>query len=346
MGLAVFYPISHNGFPPWEIALAAILLAGLSLVAWWRRRKQPWLWVGWLWYLIMLLPVVGIIQVGGQAHADRYTYLPGIGLIMAATWWTADCSLGWKHRQATLGSLMAGVLAVLMLCAWKQTTYWKNSETLWTHTLACTKNNTVASSNLGAGLLRQGRADEALDFYQQALQSDPDNSESHNNLGLALLQTGKMAEAIPHFQRALEINPDNASARVNLGSALRRQGRLDEAVLQYRKALQINPDDVEALNNLAWLLATSSQALLRNGEEALQLAQHANRLTAGQSPIILGTLAAAFAEAGRFSEAVETAQSASRLAGEQSNTRLAAELQSELELYQANSAYHLPAQKN
>ncbi|MGP8200596.1 MAG: tetratricopeptide repeat protein [Limisphaerales bacterium] len=343
-GLAVFYPAPHNGLPPWGVALAGMLLAGLSAVAWWQRRQQPWILVGWLWYLAMLLPVVGIIQVGDQAHADRYTYLPGIGLVMAGTWWVGELTLGWKHRQPVLGGLMAGVLAVLMVCAWKQTSYWKDTETLWIHALACTKDNGVASSNLGAELLRNGKVDEAIRFYQKGLQLEPDNGDSHNNFGIALLQLGKMDEAIFHFQRALEINPENASARVNLGSALRRKGRGDEAIQQYQKALQINPDNLEAQNNLAWLLATSPQAALRNGEQAVQLAQRAAKLTGGNNPVILGTLAAAFAEAGRYSEAVETAQRALRMAGAQTNTHLAGQLQREMKLYQSGSPFHAPGQ--
>ena len=153
-GLAVFYPYPHNGLPAWEVALAGMLLAGLSAVALGQRRKQPWLLIGWLWYLVMLLPVVGIIQVGDQAHADRYTYLPQIGIYVAVTWLVAE----WRVAAVRLlGGLMAGVLAVLMVCAWKQTAYWQNSETLWTHTLACTTDNDMAHNNLGNALLGYSR---------------------------------------------------------------------------------------------------------------------------------------------------------------------------------------------
>jgi hypothetical protein len=170
-GLAVLYPYPLHGRPLWEVAFAGTLLAGVSVVVWGVRRKQPWLLVGWLWYLVMLLPVVGIIQVGRQAHADRYTYLPQIGVYLAITWLVAQ----WRMNRAVLGSLMSGVVAVLMVCAWKQAAYWKDSETLWTHTIDCTSGNGVAHYNLGIALDRQERLDEAIEHYQKALQIIPDS---------------------------------------------------------------------------------------------------------------------------------------------------------------------------
>jgi tetratricopeptide (TPR) repeat protein len=480
VGLAVFYPYPPNGLPPWEVALAGTLVAGLSAVAVCQRRKQPWIVVGWLWYLVMLLPVVGVIQVGEQAHADRYTYLPGIGVVMAGTWLVGDWSMGWEHQRAVLGGLMAAVISILMVCAWKQTMDWKNSETLWTHTLACTTGNCVAHNNfgdalekkgrggeaisqfqnaleirpnyaeahynlavallhrgrvdeaiahfqealkirpddaeahnsLGSALLQKGRADEAITHYQKALQinpdyvpahynlgnillkkgsvdeaiadyqhalqinpdyapahynlgnillkkgrvdeaiahyqhalqNNPDNAETHINLGEALLQKGRVDEAIAHLQRALLINPDYAEAHVNLGNALLQKGRVDEAIAHFQQAMQIEPADPWVKNNLALLLATCSESSLRNGSKAVELAQQANALTGGENPIILHTLAAALAEAGRFSEAVGTAQRALHLAKAQSNTTLAGQLQAEMKLYQAGSPFHGPEQ--
>jgi tetratricopeptide (TPR) repeat protein len=407
-GLAAFYPFPLNGPPAREVALAGILLAGLSVAAWGERRKQPWLLMGWLWYLAMLLPVIGVIQVGMQAHADRYTYLPQIGIYMAVTWLAAE----WRFSRVAFGSLMAGVLAVLMVCAWKQTAYWENTETLWNHTLACTKGNIVAHLNLGHDLSKKGRLDEAISFYQKGLQTEPDNAASENNLGNVLcekgrvdegiahykkalqikpafaeaqfnlgkafrlegkvdeaivqfqkalqikpdfapalfnlgntfLQQGKADQAVAQFQRALEINPTNAGIHLNLGLCFSQLGRMDEAILQYEKALQLEPADPKIQNNLAWLLATCPGASLRDGNKAVELARQANELTGGKNPIILHTLAAAFAEAGRFPEAVETAQRALHLAEAQSNPDLAGQLQSEMKLYEAGLPFHGPAQ--
>ena len=186
--------------------------------------------------------------------------------------------------------------------------------------------------------------DDAIIHFQEALEINPDLAEACCNLGVALSQKGRVDEAIAHFQRALQIKPDYADAFYNLGFSYRQQGRLDEAIANYQKALQIEPANPKALNNLAWLLATCPEASPRNGNKAVELARQANTLTGGKNPLILHTLAAALAEAGRFSEAVETAQRALQLAGAQSNTGLAGQLQSELKLYQAGNPYHLPAQ--
>jgi tetratricopeptide (TPR) repeat protein len=201
-----------------------------------------------------------------------------------------------------------------------------------------------AYNNLGVALGRKARVEEAIACYQKALEIKPDYAEAQNNLGSVFFRQGRMDEAILHFQKALEIKPDFAEARNNLGSALFRQGRMDEAIWQYQKALEIKPDYAEARNKLAWLLATCPQASLRNGNKAVELARQANALTGGENPVILDTLAAAFAEAGRFSEAVETAQRALPLAEAQSNTNLAGQLQTRLKLYQAGMPFHGPEQ--
>src|SRR5208282_2850870 len=271
---------------------------------------------GWLWYFVMLLPVVGIFQVGEQAHADRYTYLPQIGIYTAVTWLAAEWSAKWHVGRVASGCLMTAVLGVLIICAWKQTAYWQNSETLWTHTLDCTTGNDAAHYNLGVILDQKGRVDEAISHYQAALQIRPNNAEARNNLGSAFLETGNVDdaiaqyqealrinprqanvhsnlgsalwqkgwtdEAISHFQEAVQIVPDNASYRFNLAKALQQKGRVEEAIIQYQVELQIQPADVEVLNKLAWLLATCPQASLRNGNKAVQLAQQANELASGK----------------------------------------------------------------
>ncbi len=201
-----------------------------------------------------------------------------------------------------------------------------------------------AHYNLGNAFLQKGNVTEAITHFQQAAQIQPDFAEAHNNLAVALRRKGRVAEAIAQYQNVLQINPDNADAHYNLATALRQQGREDEAMVHYQKALQIEPADPEVHNDLAWLLATCSEASLRNGNKAVELAQQANDLAGGKNPIILHTLAAAYAEAGRFSEAVETAQRALHLAEAQSNASLAGALQVEMKLYQAGKPFHSPAQ--
>jgi Flp pilus assembly protein TadD len=322
----------------------------------------------------MLIPVIGIVQIANYAHADRYTYLPQIGLYLLLTWGAAELCAGWRYRRVVLGGCATVILVALIFCARAQTAYWRNSESLWTHTLACTSDNCVDQNDLGDALLKKGNVDEAIAHFQKALQIEPDYAEAHNNLGNALFQEGNVDEAIAHFQKALQINPDDAGIHNNLGKALRQKGRMDEAIVQYQKALQINsdyeeahynlgnafrqkgrmdeaiaqyqkalqikPDNAEALNNLARLLATCPAASLRNGQKAVELAQQAERLGGGESPQILDTLAAAYAEAGRFGEAVETAKRALDLSVAQNNKPLAEAIQARLKLYETNVPYH------
>jgi tetratricopeptide (TPR) repeat protein len=201
-----------------------------------------------------------------------------------------------------------------------------------------------AHNNFGVALRQKGKVDEAILQYQKALETDPDYAEAHYNLGNALLQNGREDEAIAHYQQAAQIKPGFAEAHYNLGNALRQKGRLEEAIAHYQQALQIEPADPKIQNDLAWLLATCAEASLRNGAKAVELARQANALTGGGNPAILHTLAAALAEAGRFPEALETAQRASHLAGAQSNTVVAAEVQSEMKSYQAGRPFHGPEQ--
>jgi Flp pilus assembly protein TadD len=373
--LAVFYPYPKSGLPVWEVAWAGVALATISAGVVLLRRKQPWLITGWFWYVGMLVPVIGVIQVGNQGHADRYTYLPQIGLYLLLTWAAADFCAGWRHRRLVLGGGSTIILMALIFCARTQASYWRNSESLWTHALACTQDNYVAHNDLGDALFRKGRTDEAIPQFQKALEIKPDYAEACNhlgnvllqqgqtekaiaqfqktleikpdyaeacnNLGNALLQQGRLNEATAHFQKALEIEPDYVEAHNNLGLALLQQGRMAEAITHYQKALDIKPDYPEIQNNLAWVLATCPQASLRNGNQAVELAIRANQLTGNKNPLLLRTLAAADAEAGRFSEAVETAQRALQLAEAQSNTALADVIRSELKLFQAGVPFHL-----
>ena len=330
-GLAVFYPVPHNGAPAWEAALAGTLLAGLSVAAWAERRSRPWLLFGWVWYLVMLLPVLGFIQVGRQSHADRYTYLPQIGIDVAVTWLVAE----WRVSRAALAVLMAGVLAALMVCARKQTAYWKTTETLWTHALACTAGNDVAHYEMGNIFLGRKEWDEAINQYQQALRVNPDYMEAYNNLGNALFHEGRIEDAIPQYQKALQINPAVAAVHNNFGGVLLQQGSLDEAITQFREALHIEPDLMEARFNLG-------KALLQKGraEEAVPHFQRANEIAGAKNPAMLGTLAAAFAGAGRFADAVSTAQKAMALARAAGQQDLAARLNEELKRYQAGLPLH------
>ena len=199
-------------------------------------------------------------------------------------------------------------------------------------------------NSLGNALLQKGRVDEAIVQFQKAVEIEPDAAVAHYCLAIALVQKGRLDEAITHYQKAVTIQPSFVSALINLGNALQQTGRVEEAIAEYQKALEVNPANPTTQISLAWLLATTPQASLRNGGKAVELARQASLLTSGENPVVLHTLAAACAEAGLFSEAVETAQHALRLAEAQSNTALVGALQSELKLYQANSPLHGPEQ--
>lgn len=439
--LAVFYPFPASGVAPWKVLSSLLLLASISVVVFALRRSHRYLVVGWLWYLGMLTPMIGLIQVGEQARADRFTYLPQIGLLLLIGWAMGDLCASLRHRRAVLGAGALMAVAALMVCAHLQASHWKNSESLWSHTLACTSGNNIAHNNLGTALLQMGRVDEAAIHFQKALEVQPQNAEARNNLGNAFFQKGRMDEAVAHYQKALqvnpklalarynlgvaflkngrvqeavghfqgalevepdfakahynlgvafvqlgrvsealvhynkalEINPNYAEAEYNLGIALLQVGRLNEAVSHYNKALVINPNYVEAHNNLgtallqlgrvsealghfqrameinplnvevqnnmALVLATFPETRVRNGTKAVELAERADHLTGNGNASISATLAAAYAEAGRFPNAVETAERALQLATDQGNAALADAIRAQIRLYQSGVPY-------
>ena len=332
--LAVFYPHPENRLPVWEIILALAALIAISAAAFAVRKKRPYVITGWLWYLGMLVPVIGLVQVGWQGRADRYTYLPQIGLYIMGTWTVADWSASWRHQREILGASAAIIIGVLSWRGWIQTTFWRDSETLFTHTLAVTSNNDVAENNLGIVLLRKGKLDEAISMLQAAVNLRPENAPAHDNLAKAFLQKGQVADAMIHYRKLLKIQPENVEAHNILGTVLIQQGRIREAIEQWQETLTIQPDNGNAKSNLAWVFATSPEGSFRDGVRAVQLAEQALRLSGGKNPIIFRTLAAAYAESGRFPEAIETAKRGVELANSQGNASLAAELQNNIVLYQ------------
>jgi tetratricopeptide (TPR) repeat protein len=249
-GLAIPYLFPPHGLPIWKAGLALVVLAGItaSVVAF--RPRCPYLLMGWLWYLGMLVPVIGLVQISYYSHADRYTYLPGIGLAMAGTWAVADWSLRWRYRRAVLVGLMVAVIGALTALGHVQTSYWRNDRSLWSHALDCTSDNYVARFNYGNALMAEGNREEAIALFRKALEIKPDYGDARLNLGNALIAEGNREEAVAQFHKALEINPDYAEARFNLGAALFMKGDIEGAIAQFRKTLEINPDYAEARFNL------------------------------------------------------------------------------------------------
>jgi tetratricopeptide (TPR) repeat protein len=387
--LAVFY--SHPRFwPLWRVITATALLAGITVWVVRRRRRQPYLAVGWFWFLGMLAPVIGLVQVGNQSMADRYSYLPIAGIFIMTVWGAGEMPSRWpggKWTAAFSGSLAIGICGAL---TWRQAHFWQNIVTLCVHTSEITADNYDAFYNLGRYWQHKGETARAAEYYQKSLQAKPDYALAHNNLGYILLQEGKTGAAIAHFaaslrsqpvypeacynlgracmsnglaaeaaecfHRALGMDPGVAEINYSLGEALQQLGRLDSArpyleraleirpafagahyklanlLLQqgwvaaaaghYRRALELRPDFMQACNNLAWLMATCPEASFRDGSLAVTLAKRAEQLTGSSNALVIGTLAAAQAEAGNFAEAIAAAGRARHLASAQTNTAL------------------------
>ena len=428
--LAAFYPhVSH--WPMAEVLLAGVILCGSTALFVWGRQRFPFLLMGWLWFVGTLVPVIGLVQVGEQSMADRYTYFPSLGLFILVIWGAAELARCWRFQTTVLSVAGSAVVLLCIASTRQQLRYWKDSEALFRHALAVTDDNALAETDLGLAVLGKGRFDEAVGHLQAAVRLKPSAAEVHNNLGtaylnkkqydeaigqfqaaislkpshvkahanlglafldknnfdgaisefqetvnlqpdfdgaqvnlgVALLKKGLTDEAISQFQEAINRKPDDGNAHFNLGVAFSNEGRLDEAISHYQEAIRINPNDADAksnlardselkkamnlaaadpaaLNNLAWRLATSPAAGLRNGTLAVKLAEHACELTQYRVTVMVGTLAAAYAEAGRFDEAVATGQKACALASEFGEADLLQRNQELVALYQAHRAYH------
>lgn len=334
--LAAYYPFPPRIVVVPNVLLSLVILGCVSAAAFFLRRSRAYLITGWLWYLIMLGPVIGIVQVGNQARADRYTYLPQIGLLLILAWMTADLFAHWRNGRVLLGALSLAVLTALAWTTHTQAAYWRNNVSLWTHALACTSNNVVAEQNLGQAVYEQGKADEAIAHFENALRIDASQASVHSALGVVLLETGRTEQSLTQLQTAVALDPHDGDAHYNLGNTLMALGQADQALTHYNTASQINPDDTQCLNNMAWMLATWPDALIRDGTKALALAARAVLLTANKEPRTIATLAAALAENARFPEAVKTAERAAQLARDQGNFALADSIRRQVELYRAS----------
>ena len=311
--LAVFYPHPHDQLNIWIVSVCAALIIAVTAIAILVRQRRPYVFVGWFWYLILAAPVLGILQAGFQARADRFTYLPHIGITIFITWTCAELTRQWRNREVILGSVAVCSIAAAMILAFKQATYWRDSVSLWRHALAVTPDNQTAHQNLAAALWSLGRVDE-----------------SHREL---------RAGAIAHARTTLKDYPSEVRAHNDLGVLLVQSGDVRGGIEQWETSLQIDPSDGNALNNLAWVLATCPNDGVRNGPRAVELATRATTLPAGNSPIVFRTLAAAYAEAGDFSNAVRTAQRALDLATAQKESSLVETLRHEIGLYQAQTPF-------
>jgi len=249
--LALIY--SHPGkLPIWQVAGAAVVLIAVTLGVLALRKRSPYLMVGWGWYVIMLLPVIGVVQVGGQAHADRYTYLPQIGLCLAATWGVIDLATFRRYPAVILGAAAAIIISALAVRAADQVSYWHDSERLWRHALAVTTENDVAHLGLGQLLLEQKRLDDAITELQTVVARHPNDVDARLKLANALSEKkDRMNDAIAEYEAAAKIGDPNPDIETTLANLLLEQGRINEAIQYYRQVVQLQPSSALAHYNLA-----------------------------------------------------------------------------------------------
>jgi Tfp pilus assembly protein PilF len=416
--LSVIYFLD-NRLPDWEPLAAGLFLVAITAVAVRLWKTRPYFLIGWLWFLGTLVPVIGVVQVGSQAYADRYAYIPSIGFFIILCWGVYDFGLAGRCRPVLIGALAWVALGSCVMLTSRQLSFWKNSEALFRHAIEVSPDNPIARANYAAYLCEAHRFEPAVAECNAAFRLSPDDGLTHHVLGKVLYLQGKLDQAIPELYAALRVNPNNylvhlilgnisllrhslaeaaghasiviaadpanPEAHCILGQALGGQGKLDQACAQfaealrlapqyadahhhfavalaaqhqavaaishYRAALALEPDRLNTLNNLAWLLATDPRPENRDGAGAVRLASRLCELTRRQGPFFLGTLAAAYAEAGRFDDAAATAQEAHdlalKLAGqahnpaeEKSAKDLAARNLELLEIYRSRQPYH------
>ncbi len=291
-GLAPFYPHPQDSLPAWQVSGAAALLIALSAGALALARRCPYLIVGWLWYLGTLVPVIGLVQAGEQALADRYTYVPLIGLFLAAAWGAGDLA-GWQPIRR--GMLTAAAASVLLACAvlsWKQAGVWHDSRSLWEHALRVTPDNHVARNNLGVALLANGGdLAEAEHHLRAALQLKPDYARPCASLALILDQQGRLEEALDYYRETLRLEPRLVGTRVSYGVALCRSGRVDEGMEQFREAIRIDPEYPDAHYQLAYALARQKRfaEALPYCRECVRLDPHSARYRLGLALVLWRT---------------------------------------------------------
>jgi len=252
--LSIFYPHPEGALPVWKGVLCGMVLLGITILAVKWIKKAPYFALGWFWYLGTLVPVIGIVQVGAQAMADRYAYVPLIGIFIILAWGISGLLEKWDPRKKALPIAAGAVILVLMVGAWVQAGHWKNSITLFKHAISVTKNQypsfAVAYDNLGYALAKKGDIGEAITHYKTAIKINPNYANTYNNFGALLARQESLKEAITHYKTAIKIAPNFAKAHNNLGHALGEKGDIDAAITHYKTAIKINPNFAIAYVNL------------------------------------------------------------------------------------------------
>jgi len=406
-GLAVFYPLPRADFSNTTVVICTLLFVLISVLSIYIGRRRKYAAFGWLWYVGTLVPVIGLVQSGAQAMANRYMYIPMLGLLIIATWAGKDLIAN-RPRWRIVAAVSAGVvLFTAIILTRMQVRHWQNSMALFEHALKVTENNSIAENsygcalfdegrvteaiqhlsnavrisptysearkNLGKVFLRQGKLneaiacfnelikrrkesaevyynlavasgmqekyDDAIKYYAKTLDLDPKYPDAHRRMGTALLAAGRTKEAIAQLNEAVRINPDRAEVHVNLGTAHTQLGQYEQAIQNWLRAVQLDANNADTLNNLAWLLATASNISVQDANKAIEFAQRACELKGYNEPELLDTLAAAYAAAGRFNDAVTTASQAVEVAKARGREDFAGEIENRIKLYQSGQRY-------
>jgi len=405
--LAVFYPATPLSLSEATAIICVLLFILISFGVYIGRRKK-YITTGWLWYVGTLVPVIGLVQVGSQAMANRYMYIPMIGLLIIAAWAAKDLITNRPRWKIVAAVLATAALSSLLILTRMQVKHWQDSLTLFGYTVEVTENNPLAENGYGCALAKAGRLDEAMLRFTNAVRLKPTFAEARNNLcnlllkqgkldeaivclneliglnmgtaeahynlgvvlgmqkkyddaikslatalqldakypnaqrkmGEMLLATGKPNEAIEHFNETLRMNKDQVKVYADIGQAYAQLGRYEPAIQNWTKVVELEPNNVAVLNNLAWLLATTGDVSSQDADRAVKSAKRACELTGYENPELLDTLAAAYASAGRFSEAIETAEKAIKLAEAAGRKELAETIQNRLKQYKASRPYH------
>jgi Flp pilus assembly protein TadD len=341
--LTIIYPFPKS-FDGIEVTLCAVLLLAISALCMTEISRRPYLAAGWFWYLGTMVPVIGLVNVGGLEMADRYTYVPLIGPVISLAWLVSEW-VGAVRSRKLLSAIAAVVLLTLCVVLTRmQLMYWQNNFTLFEHAAEVSPVNSMTQMALASGLAEKGRFREAAVHYQIAAKLVPGDYLPAYYLAIYLRNNGFQRQALAEYQVVASdgCNPNDSFADMNLADALTRLGRYSEAVNYLETVLRANPNSTEAMNNLAWILATCPDANVRDGARAVELGERACELTNHKQTIFIGTLAAANAEAGRFDDAASTAKQAIALAKQHGETTLQEKNEELLRLYQAHKAFHEP----